>query len=1144
MNGLINWFARNGVVANLLMVLIVMAGVLTIPDLKKEVFPEFSVNVVSVSVSYRGAAPEEVEEAVCIRVEESLQGLEGIERIRSSANEGMGTVRIEIEPGYDTRALLDDIKARVDAIDTFPEETEKPVIEEAAIRNQVINLSISGDADELTLKRLGEQVRDELLLLPELSQVELKNSRLYEISIEVSEDDLRRHGLTFDQVARAVRRTSLDLPGGSVKAESGEILLRTKGQAYRGEEYEKLTLFTRPDGSRLQLGDVARVVDGFEDSDKFAWLNGKPAVMVQSYRVGDESALEVSRAVKEYAAEAQSRMPEGIVLTPWADAAQILESRMNLLIKNGLTGLLLVFVVLTLFLRLRLALWVTIGIPISFLGAIALMPVFDVSINMVSLFSFIMVLGIVVDDAIVVGESVYSRQQATGRGLSAAIEGTQRVTVPVVFGVLTTAMAFTPMLFVAGDSGPIWQVIPLIVIPTLMFSLIESKLVLPYHLSHYRPRREGQSKSFLARVWDGFFGFFGKALDRFIHRVYRPMFLIVLEWRYLTLAVAVMTLLLTAGLVGGGLVDFNYFPQVESDTVVVDLTMPQETSAAVTARAIRTIEQSAFQLDQEIKQQTGRSLFRHVLTTVGEQPYRTQTERSNRSGDANRYSTPYRAEIIIELVPSEMRSLSSTQIGNRWRELTGPVPGAVELVFASELITSGKAINIQFSSADMVKLREAVSKTKEELARYQGVIDISDSFRGGKPELKLDITPKAEALGLSLQDMGRQVRQGFFGEEAQRIQRGRDDVRVMVRYPAEERRSLGALERMRIRTPDGSEVPFSTVATAQMGRGFATISRVDRQRTINVTADVDEAVTNANRVLGEIEAGFLPDLLSSTPGVAYSLEGEQRDQQETLAGLAQGFSLVVLGIFAMMAIPFRSYLQPLIVLSAVPFGIVGAVWGHVILGYSTSVLSMLGVVALTGIVVNDSLVLVSFINDHRKQGMPLVQAVHRAGIVRFRPILLTSLTTAAGITPLILEKSVQAQFLIPMAISLAFGVLFATFITLGLVPSLYLILEDIKQVFRWFLGIKSLPRIREGRERKKSYPRRATKDYEGPLRGWRRVKRDPPRVGKGQIRVIREGTIGVGKSSKGGHEGPRGETRRGTKTLPACTTNHSPSRRE
>ena len=520
-----------------------------------------------------------------------------------------------------------------------------------------------------------------------------------------------------------------------------------------------------------------------------------------------------------------------------------------------------------------------------------------------------------------------------------------------------------------------------------------------------------------------------------------------------------MTLLLTVGLVGGGVAEFNYFPQVESDNVVADLTLPQETPAAVTTQSIRRIEESAFQLDREIKQQTGQSLFRHILTTVGEQPFRTQAERNMRTGDANLYSTPYRAEVNIELVPSEIRSLTSSQIANRWRELTGPIPGVVELVFTSDLIGGGKAIDIQLSSPDMDKLREVASKTKEKLARYPGVIDISDSFRGGKPELKLAITPKAESLGLSLQDLGRQVRQGFFGEEAQRIQRGRDDVRVMVRYPTEERRSLGTLERMRIRTPDGSEVPFSTVATARMGRGFATISRVDRQRTINVSAEVDESVANANRVLGDMQANFFPDLLRSLPGVAYSLEGQQRDQQETLDGLAQGFALAMLGIYAMMAIPFRSYLQPLIVLSAVPFGIVGAIWGHVILGLSMSILSMLGVVALAGVVVNDSLVLVSFINHHRKQGLPLVQAVHQAGIVRFRPILLTSLTTAAGITPLIMEKSVQAQFLIPMAISLAFGVLFATFITLGLVPSLYLILEDLKQVFRWCLGIKSGPSV-------------------------------------------------------------------------------------
>ena len=537
------------------------------------------------------------------------------------------------------------------------------------------------------------------------------------------------------------------------------------------------------------------------------------------------------------------------------------------------------------------------------------------------------------------------------------------------------------------------------------------------------------------------------------------MFLLVLEWRYLTLAVALATVLMTAGLVAGGLIDFTYFPEIESDFVVVDLTMPQETPAAVTAQAIRRIEKAAFQLDGEIKQESGRSVFRHVLTVVGEQPNRAQSERGDRSGDANRYSTPYRAEVMIELVPSESRSITSREIGARWRELAGPIPGAVELTFNTNLIQSGKAIDIQLSSQDIDELRRLAAATKEKLSQYPGVIEINDSFRGGKPELKLDITPKAESLGLSLQDLGRQVRQGFFGEEAQRIQRGRDDVRVMVRYPAEERRSVGTLERMRIRTPDGSEVPFSTVARAQMGRGFATISRVDRQRTITVTADVDPAVTTANEVLGDMDARFFPELLRAAPGFAYSFEGQQRDQQETLEGLAQGFALVVLGIFAMMAIPFRSYLQPLIVLSAVPFGIVGAIWGHIILGYSTSILTILGVVALTGIVVNDSLVLVSFINEHRKQGMPLVQAVHQAGIVRFRPILLTSLTTAAGITPLILEKSVQAQFLIPMAISLAFGVLFATFITLGLVPSLYLILEDFKGIFRWVFGIKSPPEM-------------------------------------------------------------------------------------
>ena len=1051
MKGLVAWFAQNGVVANLVMVVIVVVGLMTIPTLKKEVFPEFSIGMISVSVSYRGAAPEEVEEAVCVRVEEAVQGLDGIKKISSTASEGIGTVILEVETGYNDREVLDDVKARVDAISTFPEETEKPVIQTANTRFQVINVSVSGETDELTLKRLGEQVRDELSLLPEISQVELRNARPYEISIEVSEEALRRYRLTFDDVARAVRRTSIDLPGGSVKTGSGEILLRTKGQAYRGVEFEKIPLITRNDGSRLHLADVARVVDQFEDSDKFAWLDGKRTVMVQVFRVGDQNALEVARAVHEYVNQAKTRLPDGISITTWADAAKILQSRVDLLVKNAMSGLFLVFLVLALFLRLRLAFWVTIGIPISFLGAIAMMPVFDVSINMLSLFSFILVLGIVVDDAIVVGENVFAKQEATKNGLTSAILGTREVAIPVIFGVLTTVAAFSPMLFVPGSMGKVWRVIPLIVVPTLLFSLVESNLVLPYHISHYRPQSRSDKKNFLIKGFNWFFGLFANGMEWFIQRIYKPVLQFSLEWRYLTVAAAVSTLVLTAGLVTSGIVKFIYFPQVEGDNVVADLTMPQETPVEVTTEAIRRIEESAFKLDKEIQAETGHSLFRHILTAVGEQPFRTQSNR-NMGTSLTEYSNAYLGEVNIELLPSENRAMSSNRIANRWREITGTIPGAVELTFTSDLIGGGKAIDIQLAGSNVNDLREAVAQTKMKLTQYAGVVEVADSFRGGKPELKLAILPKAESLGLSLQDLGRQVRQGFFGEEAQRIQRGRDDVRVMVRYPLEKRRSLNTLEKMRVRSADGNEVPFSAVATFEMGRGFATINRVDRRRTINITAEIDESKTNANQVLGDMQKTFFPNLRSLYPNIAYSFEGEQRSQAETLEGLGKGFIVAMLVIYAMMAIPFRSYIQPIIVISAVPFGVVGAIWGHLFMGLSVSILSMLGVVALAGVVVNDSLVLVSFINSHRKKGILLKRAVHEAGLVRFRPIILTSLTTAAGITPLMMEKSVQAQFLIPMAVSLAFGVLFATFVTLGLVPSIYLILEDFKGAIRWIFG--------------------------------------------------------------------------------------------
>ncbi|MDA1315786.1 MAG: efflux RND transporter permease subunit [Acidobacteria bacterium] len=1050
MNGLISWFARNGVAANLLMIVIVVMGAVTIPGLKKEIFPEYAIDMVTVSVDFRGGTPEEIEETVCVRIEEEIQDLDGIKKITSRATEGNGTVTVEVMSGYDSRRLLDDIKSRVDSIDTFPDETEQPVVQEVLNRRQVINVSISGDASEKTLKRLGEQVRDEIMDLPGITHADLVNVRDYEISIEVSEDALRRHNLTFDFVAQMVRRFSLDLPGGSLKTETGEILLRTKGQAYVREDFEKLPLLTKPDGTKLYLEDVAEVVDGFTDTDQWAFFNGKKSVMIPVFRVGNQNAITVASIIRDYVEAARQRMPEGIAIEVWKDDSAFLRGRIDLLLRNAASGLVLVFIVLALFLRMRLAFWVTIGIPISFLGTLAVMPMYDGSINMISLFAMILVLGIVVDDAIVVGESIFTEQKHSRTGVEGAITGVRSVGIPVIFGVLTTVAAFAPMTFLPGYMGKIWRVIPLAVIPTLLFSLIESQLVLPYHLSHSRPKRDaGRRRNLLVRMWNGFFSFFEHGLEWFVEHIYGPTLKLALNWRYATVSVAVATLLLTVGLVGGGYLKFTFFPQVEADYVVGTITMPLETPVTVTERAIKKMQAGAEQLQREIDAESGEKVFQHVLATVGNQPLTTES-RQNAGGRGSGGAGSHVGEVGIELTPSEGRTVPSGELANRWRELTGPIPGAVELKFTSDLLGGGADIDFQLRGRDTEALRQVSEKLKSKLATYPGVFDITDSFRGGKPEVKLALNSEGEGLGLSLQDLANQVRQGFYGEEAQRIQRGRDDIRVMVRYPKDERSSLGDLESMRVRTPSGSEVPFSTVAEAALGRGFANIQRVNRQRVINVTAEADASVTNENTVIQDVSTTFLLPLLETEyPSVSFTMEGQQREQMELINELMIGFGVALFVIYVLLAIPFKSYVQPLIVMTAVPFGIVGAVWGHWITGYELSIMSMLGVVALTGVVVNDSLVLVEYINRHRDDGHGLGEAVRKAGLVRFRPILLTSLTTAAGITPLMLEKSVQAQFLIPMAVALAFGVLFATVISLLLVPAGYVIIEDIQNLLRW-----------------------------------------------------------------------------------------------
>ncbi len=1042
MNAAVAWFARNHVAANLLMALIVAGGLITAPSITQEVFPDITANTVQVTVAYPGAAPAEVEDGICIKIEEEVQNIDGVDRITSRASEGVGSVSIELLPGADARTVLDEVKSAVDAIETFPDDAEEPTIRELVVQRQVVNVVVAGDVPERSLRRLGERVRDDITAIPGITNAQLVIARPYEISVEVSEDALRRYDLTFDDVVTAVRRSSVDLPGGEIKTKGGQILLRTIGQAEWGDEFEALPLRTSADGSRLLLGDVARIVDGFEDTGQKARFDDRPAVMVQVFRVGKQQALDVSEKVHAYVAEANTSLPGGVRLIAWDDDAQILRSRMDLLVRNGVLGFALVLLILATFLRLRLAFWVALGIPISFLGAIWMMPVLDISVNLISLFAFIVVLGLAVDDAIVVGESVYSRIEKGRAGVEGATEGTLRVLTPVVFAILTTVAAFAPLMFLAGRSGQIWRVIPVIVIPTLLFSLIESLFILPAHLSSIKEAVK-KPRTAIGRRWAAFQAGVERGLQRFIHDVYDPALALAIRWRYATASIGVATFVLTFALVAGGWVKFSFFPSPAAENVIALLTMPPGTSAEETERALSRVEEAARAVRDEVVAEYGEGAVRHMLVSIGEQPYRSQQRGPGASGAA--MTGDHLGEVNLQLAAMDEIEVDTEKVARRWRELTGSIADAEEMTFVTKLFTTGAPIDIQLASSDTELLEAAAEELKAAIAAYPGVLDIADSYREGKRELKLAVRSEAEAVGLAQADLARQVRAAFYGAEAQRVQRGRDDVKVMVRFPDEDRRSLGDLENLRVRTPIGAEVPFSTVADVRMGRGYSTIERADRQRVIHVTAEVDEDVANANQILASVRENELASILADHPGVRYSLEGEQRQQSQTIDSLRRGFAIALLVIFALLAIPLKSYTQPLVIMSAIPLGFVGAVWGHVLMGMTLTMLSAAGLVALSGVVVNDSLVMVDFVNRSRAEGMPIAKAIRTAGAKRFRAILLTSLSTFAGVTPLLLERSLQAQFLKPLAVSLGFGVIFATFLLLILVPVGYFILHDVQR---------------------------------------------------------------------------------------------------
>ena len=1041
--GILSWFASNHVAANLLMLLIGVAGLLSIFSARLEVFPEMSLDMINIMVPYLGASPSDVEEGVCTRVEEAIAGVEGIKRMTSTAAEGMGSTLIEVEEYADVKEVLDDVKAEIDTIITFPKETEKPIISELKTRFKVISIVVYGDVTEQTLRILADQIRDDITDKENITLATTSGVKPYEISIEVPEENLRRYNLSFDQVTQAVRNSSLDIPAGSVKTSGGEILVRTKGQRYYGLEFEKIIVVTNNDGTEIRLSDIATVKDEFEDVDLSARFDGKPAAFIQVSRTGEQDALDVARTVKEYVREKQNSIPAGVSLALWEDDTQFLKARLDLLTRNGLIGLILVFVCLTFFLNIRLAFWTAMGIPISFLGAFWLIPHFGVTINMMSLFAFIMVLGLVVDDAIVVGENIFSyRQQGLDR-LDAAIKGVREMCWPVVAAVLTTVFAFVPLAYTSGIMGKILRVLPIVVIGVLGFSLAEALLILPAHLSSKR----GQPGKGIRRFTDKINDFTDRGLKRFVNGPFASFVERAVRWRYVTLASGVAIFLIIIGIVVGGYIKFVFFDAIEADNVIALLKMPLGTPVEQTRAVAERIETAAFDAIGEFDQKYGVdvSFKKHIATTIGAQPT------VGRSGpvqvDLGGGGQSNLAEVNIELLGAEERNLSSTAIKNRWRELVGEVAGASSLTFISEFASTGEPINVELSHHDFDTLLAASERLKSVLRDYTGVRDIQDDFEPGKAELKLKLKDSGRTLGLTLSDLARQVRQGFYGDEVQRIQRGRDDIRVMVRYPQAERRSLADVENMRIRLPNGTEIPFDTVAEVKYGRGYSAIKRIDRRRVVSVTADIDRTIANANVINKDLLATALPKLTREFSGLQYRFGGEQREMNESLGSLKLNYIFAVLAIYGLLAVQFRSYSQPVIIMSAIPFGLVGAAIGHLLMGYNFGIMSMFGIVALSGVVVNDSLIMIDLINRERESGIELNHVLRDCATRRFRPIMLTTLTTFFGLLPMITEKSLQARFLIPMAISLAFGVMFATCITLVLVPSLYMILEDVKNRF-------------------------------------------------------------------------------------------------
>lgn len=903
--GILAWFARNSVAANLLMWALLVGGLFSTVLINKEVFPSFELNLLNISVAYPGAAPQEIEEGINIKIEEAIQDINGIKKVTSVASEGVGSITVEVEDGYEVQTVLDEAKLRLDAISTFPVNIEKPNIYQIKPENNVIWVSVYGDMTLHDMKELAKSVRDDLTQLPAVTRAKVTGVRDYEIAIEVSEDKLREYGLTFTQVALAVQNSSFDLPGGSIRAQDGDILLRTKGQAYTGDDFANIVVTTRPDGSRVMLPQVATIKDDFEERLEYTRFNGKPAAIIEVTSVDDQNALDIAAQVKQYVEDRRATLPANAQLDTWGDMTHYLKGRLNMMMSNMFYGALLVFIILAMFLDLKLAFWVMMGLPVCFLGTMLIMPLepFSMTINMLTLFAFILVLGIVVDDAIVIGESAYTEVERHGHSVDNVIRGAKKVAMPATFGVLTTIAAFIPMLMVSGPMGIIWKSIGMVVILCLAFSLVESKFILPAHLAHMKFKKPGAPRGFFGRLKANF----NDRVQHFIHHSYRNFLERCIKQRYNVVAAFIGVLILSIALVASGKVRWVFFPDIPSDFIQVQLEMDEGSSEENTLKVVQSIEEALYKMNDKMEQDNGYQVVKHSFINM-----------SSRTS----------AFIFAELTKGEDREVDGVTIAAAWREQLPELLSVKKLSFNASTNDAGGDISFRLTSSDLDELSAASKELKQKLASYEGVYDIADNFSSGSHEIRLKIRPEAEALGLTLSDLARQVRYGFYGYEAQRILRNKEEIKVMVRYPLEQRRTVGYLENMLIRTPTGTSVPFSTVAQIEKGESYASITRVDGKRAITITANANKNIVEPSKVVQEIQKDYLPQLQAKYPKIQTALDGGSLDEQNAMVGLMQGFFFALFTIYALMAIPLKSYSQPLIIMSVIPFGIIGALFGH------------------------------------------------------------------------------------------------------------------------------------------------------------------------------------------------------------------------